>query len=66
MSATAAGHKVWGGVASFDAFTFYWEAKNRNAWEAAVTDDVDMYVEGNEYSLSRNTGKAEVLCGWMG
>ena len=56
--ATTAGGMVWDGVASFNAFTVNWEAKNKEAWEAAVTDDIDMYVEGNHYS--KNTGKDKV------
>ena len=42
--ATTAGGMVWNGVDSFNAFTVNWEAKNKEAWEAAVTDDIDMYV----------------------
>ena len=56
--ATTAGGMVWDGVASFNAFTVNWEAKNKEAWEAAVTDDIDMYVEGNHWS--NNTGKDKV------
>ena len=52
------GGMVWDGVASFNAFTVNWEAKNKAAWEAAVTDDIDMYVEGNSYS--KNKGKDKV------
>ena len=50
----SAGGMVWDGVASFNAFTVNWEAKDKVA-EAAVTDDIDMYVEGN-----LKTGKDKV------
>ena len=45
---------VWG-PNKFNAFTTYWEAGDRAAWESVVTPDVRFYVGGNSYSNTSGT-----------
>ena len=48
---------VWG-PNKFNAFTTYWEAGDRAAWESVVAPDVKFYVGGNSYS--NTSGRAGV------
>ena len=53
---------MWG-PNKFNAFTTYWEAGDRAAWESVVTADVKFYVAGNSYS---NTSGTAAVWGFRG
>ena len=56
--------RVWG-PDKFNAFTTYWEAGDRAAWESVVTPDVTFYVGGNSYSNTKGTARVWGFRGFL-
>ena len=55
---------MWG-PNKFNAFTTYWEAGDRAAWESVVTPDVTFYVGGNSYSNTSGTARVWGFRGFL-
>ena len=55
---------MWG-PSKFNAFTTYWEAGDRAAWESVVTPDVKFYVGGNSYSNTSGTARVWGFRGFL-
>ena len=55
---------MWG-ANTFNAFTTYWEAGDRAAWESVVKPDLTFYVGGNSYSNTSGTARVWGFRGFL-